>query len=107
MAIKNKEVAYTSPSTAENQIVSEKEQAKAPTAPAPTIATILSIVSSSSAFTKSLFAIIAMVKYKNNTLPAVINPDMKLTITAGFPGLNKVKILPNIIKNGAPGGCAT
>lgn len=101
------EDAYTSPSTAENHIVSENEHAKAPTDAEPTMAIISAIENSSPALVINFFATIAITKYKNNTHAADINADRKLTIITGFDGLNKVKILPNIMNSGAPGGCAT
>ena len=88
-------------------MVSEKEQANAPTAPEPTMAIKCDIVISSPSFSINLFATNTMVKYRNKTQAADISADRKLTIITGLDGLNKVKILPKSIKKGAPGGCAT
>ena len=56
-AVKSEDIAYTSPSTAENQNVSEKQYARAPTAPEPYIAIALETgyVPSAEGFT-TLFA---------------------------------------------------
>ena len=101
------EEAYTSPSTAENHTVSEKEQAKAPTTPEPRIATILPDVNSSPPFNNNFLATMQMVKNRKRTQPADIKADRKLTIIIGLEGFRSVNNLPNNIKKGAPGGCAT
>ena len=55
-AVKNDDVAYTSPSTAENQNESEKVKASAPVAPAAIIAAILAVLNMLSSLTSIFLA---------------------------------------------------
>ena len=50
-------------------------------------------------------ASMVIVQKRNRILKELLNADMELTIIAAFSGLaNAENNLPNIIKNGAPGG---
>ena len=94
MAVNNDDIAYTSPSTAENQNVSEKQYASAPTIPAPYMAIALDTGQepSSDGFT-SLFPRKTIVRYRNITVSAEQMALIAFTATAACI------LSVNIVKN--------
>ena len=105
-AVKRDDMAYTSPSTAENQNVSLNVYARAPTAPDPkmAIAFATGYVPSSDGFT-SLFAKNTMVRYRKNMVRAEHMAFMALTATAAcMLSVNIVKKRANSWNTGFPGG---
>src|SRR5512133_2385446 len=109
-AVKSEEVAYTSPSTAENQNVSEKAYARAPVSPAPSTAITLPVVKSASDFIMILRARCVTVQNRNMIVRALASPDMAFTIIATFetsPPAKFAKKRARIMKRGAPGGWPT
>src|SRR5438093_452680 len=109
IAVKNEELAYTSPSTAENQNESLNVYAKAPTRPAPM--TAINWEEVDSAFPITIFlARAVMVQKRNKIVNALISAERTFTIIGCIFTLsppNKIKILPSIRNKGAPGGCPT
>ena len=111
MAVKKEDIAYTSPSTAENQNESVKVYVKAPTTPAARIEIILNLsFFDSSFFTSILFPNAVIVQKRNKIVNELQRADITLTATATWlvaGSANNEKILPNNWKRGAPGGCPT
>ena len=90
-------MAYTSPSTAENQKESEKVYVNAPTNPLPKMAYIL-FFSFSSLLANIFLPKAVMVQKRNKMVKELQSADIIFTATATslVAGLaNRVKILPN------------
>ena len=108
-AVNSEDMAYTSPSTAENQNVSEKQYARAPTAPEPYMAIALETgyVPSADGFT-TRFARNTIVRYSRKMVRAEQSALITFTaIAAWAPSVKIVKNLANSWKTGFPGGCPT
>ena len=108
-AVTSEDMAYTSPSTAENQNVSLKQYARAPTAPEPNMAIAVPrpYVPSSEGL-KSLLAKKTTVRYRNMMVRAEQMALSALTATAAcMLSVNIVKNLAKSWKTGFPGGCPT
>ena len=109
MAVKSDDIAYTSPSTAENQNVSLNVYARAPTAPDPKMAIALATlyVPSSEGLT-SLFAKKTMVRYRKNIVKAEQIAFIAFTATAAcMLSVNIVKKRAKSWNTGFPGGWPT
>ena len=107
-AVKSEDVPYTSPSTAENQKVSEKAYAIAPTSPLAKTAIICPLVIS--LFVEiNFFARCVIVQKRNMIVKALARADRAFIILAASTLLpaNKVATRAIIICKGAPGGWAT
>src|SRR5690606_5612381 len=78
MAVQSEERAYTSDSTAENQNVSEKVYASAPTSPLPMIRKIFPAFSSPDCFRTSFLARAVMVQKRNRIVNPLARTDPKL-----------------------------
>jgi hypothetical protein len=103
--VKSDEDAYTSPSTAENQKVSEKVYANAPTAPAPNRAMPFQVVSGCTSF----FANAVIVQKRKRIVNALASAERAFThiATCDVSDAKRLKKWPISMKNGAPGGCPT
>ena len=105
IAVKKEEHAYTSPSTALYQKESEKQYAKAPTAPAAIIAKMLLLLSVPPFFKISFRAKWVIDQNKKSIVNPLAKALMVFTPTAALCASNgSVKILPINTKSGAPGG---
>ena len=107
--MKKLDIAYTSPSTAENQNESLNVYAKAPTNPAPKTAYIFPFVNSP-VFSASLRANAVIVQNKKRMVNALQRPDTALIIIPTLlvsPKANKLKKFPINRNKGAPGGWPT
>ena len=104
-AVKKELMAYTSPSTAENQKLSENVYANAPTAPAPSTA-MTPALSRFSLPPNSFAESAVMVQKRNKMLNELESALNAFTIKAWFSGepANWPKRLPINWKKGAPGG---
>ena len=97
MAVKNDDMAYTSPSPAENQNESEKVKAREPTSPLPSMAYMLASDISRSRGT-SFRPSMVMVQKRNNIVKLLLSADMTLTIMATLavsPNAKREKNLPS------------
>ena len=108
IAVKREDVAYTSPSTAENQNESEKVNANSPTKPVPIMEIISEVEILSSDETIIFFARWVIVQKRNNMVKALAKADkafaIKATLDTSLPA-SKVNNLVRIIKIAQPGGC--
>src|SRR5450759_4402110 len=108
-AITSEERAYSSPSTAENQKVSENVKARAPTIPLPIIAGIC-FASSSLFLTNTFLTRWVIVQKRNKIAKPLHRADRTFTVTGtldkSLPA-KRVATLPIIKNNGAPGGWPT
>ena len=114
MAVKNDDIAYTSPSTAENQKESEKVYVRDPITPAAKIAIILKGSSSLSDLLLYIFLPKAVIVQKRNKIE---NDEHKAESTLTAAAIcsvapvkvseTKANILAIILHKGAPGGCPT
>jgi hypothetical protein len=109
-AVKSEELAYTSPSTAENQNVSENIYARDPTTADPKIKAISLNPGSVLLLISILRTRCVMVQKRKRIVNALARPDREFTnratISLLFPA-SKVNIRPTSRKKGAPGGCPT
>ena len=109
-AVKNDDIAYTSASTAENQMESEKVQTSPPTNPEPITAIICPEFKASSALTNIFLAKCVIDQKRNSTVKAAENTlnmlTQKATCSTSSPA-KRENIRPINKKNGAPGGCGT
>ena len=104
-AVNKDDIAYTSPSTAENQNESEKVNARAPTNPAPQIAIEFDEERASPLFSIILLPKWVMVQNRKRIVNAEQRALMAFTIIAALSGwANNVKNLPKSWKTGFPGG---
>ena len=78
-AVKNEDIAYTSASTAENQMESEKVQTSPPTNPAPITAIICPAFNISSALINIFLAKCVIDQKRNSTVNAAENTLSMLT----------------------------
>ena len=108
-AVNSEDIAYTSPSTAENQKVSEKQYARAPTAPLPKMAMADAVLHlPSSPLATSLLAKKTMVRYRRNMVKAEQSALITFTATAACEAsVNMVKNLAISWNTGFPGGWPT
>ena len=107
-AVKKEDMAYTSPSTALNQKVSEKQYAKAPTAPEAKIAIACPVVSPFVSAFATLLAKNTMVKYSRKMVRALSTAFMAFTATAACcASTGMVKKRAKSWNTGFPGGCPT
>lgn len=110
IAVKNDEVAYTSPSTAENQNESLKVNANAPTIPAPIMAIVDAVEASDPLFTISFLARWVIVQNKNRTVKALMIAEKAFAIAAtlvtSLPAKRVKKRVSNM-KIAHPGGWPT
>jgi hypothetical protein len=105
-AVTSEEIAYSSPSTAENQNVSENAYASAPNIPLPMIAGTC-FDSRALSFTNTFRTRWVMVQKRNKIANALHRADRMFIINAALevsPPAKSVAILPIIINRGAPGG---
>src|SRR5690554_223634 len=106
-AVSIEEKAYTSPSTAENQKVSENVYTSAPTTPLPMTAMICPLLSILlPLLSSSLRVRCVIVQKRKRMVKALISADMLLIIIATCEGscANWLKRFPTSMKKGAPGG---
>src|ERR1044072_2593419 len=82
MAVNIEDIAYTSPSTAENQNESEKQYASAPTTPLPKMANILPSVNSCWLAAINFFPKRVMDQYIKSMVAALARADIQLTAAA-------------------------
>ena len=108
-AVKREDIAYTSPSTAENQNESEKVYASDPINPEDKISIISSVLISW--FLIIIFLLKAVIVQKRKS---IVNEEhsaesvLIATATSLVPGVaNRLNILPKSWNNGAPGGWPT
>src|SRR4026207_1148825 len=92
MAVKKDDIAYTSPSTAENQNESAKPLANAPTIPAPINTIISAVLISSSLFPIIFLPSAVTVQNKNKLVNADDIPARKLTDKATLEGSGASKV---------------
>ena len=106
-AVKRDDMAYTSPSTAENQNESEKVKARAPTSPLPITAYKPAFVNSPERRANFL-AKAVIVQKRKRMVKELQSDDMTFTIIAEFSGEEKI-VKKRVImrKSGAPGGWGT
>ena len=99
IAVNVDDIAYTSPSVAENQNESEKVYAKAPTNPLPKIPIFWAKESSLLSFEMKIifFAKAVIVQNKNKIVNALHKADIKFIMNATLVTslANKLKNLPN------------
>ncbi len=103
MAIQSADGANTMVSTAENQKLSEKANASAPTAPQPIINTVFALATFSSLFTVSFFARAVMVQNKNITVALLARAQLRLVNQATLsraPKDNNENTFPIIANSG-------
>ena len=110
-AVKREDDAYTSPSTAENQKVSEKVYANAPTAPAPRramprVRLIGDEVKGDEAGFTNLHPNAVIVQKRKRIVNAEANAERALThiATCVVSAAKSEKKRPMSMKKGAPGG---
>ena len=109
-AVKKEDIAYTSASTAENQIESENVHTSPPTNPAPITAMVCPMFKTSPALTNIFLAKCVIDQNRKSTVKAADNTLNMLTQKATCSTLSPAKrenIRPINKKNGAPGGCGT
>ncbi len=111
--VKKVDIAYTSPSTAENQIEVQKAVVKPATKPAPAVAQLCPWSISPSRPTKDNFVRSIQVQAIKAAAKAVQVLDIKLTAKAILAGSAEKKLptqanrRPTKRNNGAPGGWTT
>src|SRR5690554_383598 len=106
-AVKRLDMAYTSPSTAENQKLSENVKAKPPTTPDPITAIMVPVsIGSRGLILSNFIAKWVMVQKRNRMVNELLSADITLMDTGtSSVGTNAENKRPMSMKSGAPGGC--